>query len=164
LFAAGKYKHICETTILRPDKDRPLYSLFYGTRHDRGLEVFRDCQVRALEEQAKTRAATKVGKAEEKSGQGEMFGSLHQMNENEADVFLSSESLKAREALIELAPDRSAPILYKDLWPKVLARHVVRRTAVNQLAAQLRKDNFLQFPDWEPRKRVPQPDYRVYRK
>lgn len=164
LFAAGKYKHICETTILRPDKNRPLYSLFYGTRHDRGLEVFRDCQVRALEEQAKTRAATKVGKAEEKSGQGEMFNSLHEMNENEADVFLSSESLKAREALIELAPDRSTPILYKDLWPQVLARHVVRRTAVNQLAAQLRKDNFLQFPDWEPRKRVPQPDYRVYRK
>jgi hypothetical protein len=93
-----------------------------------------------------------------------MFGSLHEMSENEADVFLISESLRARQTLITLVPDRTAPILYKDLWPQILARHVVRRTGVNQLAAQLRKDDFLEFPDWEPRKRIPQPDYRVYRK
>src|ERR1700682_5589632 len=146
LSKAGNYKHICETTVLRPDRDRPLYSLFYGTRHDRGLEVFRDCQVKALEAQASARAATKVGKAEAKSGQGEMFGSLHEMSENEAEFFLKSEASKARDALIALAPDRSAPILYKDLWPQVLARQVVRKTAVNQLAAQLRKDNLLDFP------------------
>jgi three-Cys-motif partner protein len=159
---AGNYKHVCETTILRPDRDRPLYSLFYGTRHDRGLEVFRDCQVKALEAQASTRAATKVDKAEASSGQGEMFGSLDEMSANEAKTFLDSDAAQAREALIALSPNGPAPILYKDLWPQVLAKHVVRKTAVNQIAAQLRKDGILEFPDWEPRKRVPQPDYRVF--
>lgn len=43
-------------------------------------------------------------------------------------------------------------------------KYVVRLTTVNQLAAQLRKDNVLDFPDWEPRKRVPQPNYRCCRK
>lgn len=164
LSQAGNFKHVCETTILRPDRDRPLYSLFYGTRHDRGLEVFRDCQVKALEAQAATRAATKVDKAEAKSRQTEMFGSFHEMNENEASAFLDSEKNKARAALVALTPDKSNPILYKDLWPLVLAKHVVRLTAVNQLAAQLRKENIIDIPDWEPRRRVPQPHYRCCRK
>lgn len=164
ILQAGNFRHVCETTILRPDRDRPLYSLFYGTRHDRGLEVFRDCQVKALEAQAATRAATKVDKAEAKSHQTEMFGSFHEMGENEANTFLEFEKSKARDALIALAPDKANPILYKDLWPLVLAKYVVRLTTVNQLAAQLRKDNVLDFPDWEPRKRVPQPNYRCCRK
>ncbi|QOZ24121.1 three-Cys-motif partner protein TcmP [Bradyrhizobium sp. CCBAU 51753] len=161
--STGNYKHICETTILRPDKDRALYSLFYGTRHDVGLEVFRDCQVRALEAQAATRATAKVDSAERKTGQTELFGSLHEMSANEATAFLDAERKKARDALVALAPASSSPILYKDLWPQVLVRHVVRRPDVNKLAAELRKEDVLKFPDWEPKKRVPQPEYKVYR-
>jgi three-Cys-motif partner protein len=56
----GNYSYVAETTILRPVKDRPLYCLFYATRHKTGIEVFRDCQVQALEEQSRTRAAAKI--------------------------------------------------------------------------------------------------------
>ena len=75
----GKYEYVAETTVLRPLKDRPLYCLFYATRHQTGIEVFRDCQVKALMEQSKTRAATKVRHAETSSGQKEIFQSLHDM-------------------------------------------------------------------------------------
>ncbi|MDA9389891.1 hypothetical protein WN73_03925 [Bradyrhizobium sp. CCBAU 45394] len=161
LAIAGQYKHTCETTILRPDRDRPLYSLFYGTRHDIGLEVFRDCQVRALE--AQTRAVKKVDSAERRSGQTELFESLHEMSPNQALAFLAEERVKARDTLLRLAPHRSSPISYGELWPQVLARHVVRRTDINQLAGKMKKDGSLVFPDWEPRRRVPQPGYRLFR-
>jgi hypothetical protein len=159
----GNYKHICETTILRPGKDRPLYSLFYGTRHDIGLEVFRDCQVKTLEAQATARAATKVDNAKLKTGQSELFGSFHEMSGNEATVFLASERKAATATLLAATPDESSPIRYKNLWPRVLRRHVVRKVDINKLAAELKKQGLLTFPDWEPRKRVPQPEYLVYR-
>ena len=38
----GKYEYVAETTVLRPVKDRPLYCLFYATRHRKGIEVFRE--------------------------------------------------------------------------------------------------------------------------
>jgi three-Cys-motif partner protein len=158
------YKHICETTILRPDRDRPLYSLFYGTRHDTGLEVFRGCQVKALGAQAATRAATKVDHAEQKTGQSELFGSYNEMSGNEAQDFLSAERVKARDLLLALTPDETSPIKYKDLWPQILARHVVTRPAVNQIAAALRKEGLLVFPGWEAKKRVPQAAYILHRK
>jgi three-Cys-motif partner protein len=56
----GNYPFVAETTILRPLKDRPLYCLCYATRHPKGIEVFRDCQIKALQEQSATRAAVKL--------------------------------------------------------------------------------------------------------
>jgi len=164
LLQLGQYKYICETEILRPTKDRPLYSLFYATRHDTGIEVFRDCQVRALEEQSKTRAVTKVGDAEKKTGQTELFHSLHDMaREDDVSPLLETQRKAAERTLLVLTPIQPSSILYKDLWPQVLARHIIRRPDVNKLAVALKANGRLLFPDWEKQKRVPQPDYRVQR-
>ncbi len=159
----GKYKYVAETTVLRPLKDRPLYCLFYATRHPIGMEVFRDCQIKALTEQSRTRAATKVKYAEASTGQGEIFQSLHDMAPNELITFLQSQREEAERTLLELTPETPSSILYESLWPRVLARHVVRRPDVNQIGVRLRDNGRLLFPDWEKGKRVPQPHYRVQR-
>ena len=159
----GKYRFVAETTILRPLKDRPLYCLCYATRHPSGIEVFRDCQIKALQEQSATRATAKLQHAAMISGQTEMFESLHDMGPDELNAFLESERQQAEKSLLELTPRKPAAIRYEALWPEVLARHVIRRPQVNALAVRLRKDQALEFPDWERGKRVPQPAYRTWR-
>ena len=159
----GNYAYVAETTVLRPLKDRPLYCLFYATRHRTGMEVFRDCQVKALTEQSRTRAATKVQHAATSTGQGEFFESLHNMGPDEVTAFLQAQREEAALALLELTPKKPEFITYERLWPRVLARHVVRKTDVNQIAARLRTDGQLLFPDWEKGKRVPQPNYKAQR-
>ena len=159
----GSYKYVAETTVLRPLKDRPLYCLFYATRHPSGIEVFRDCQIKALKEQSKTRAATKVKHAETSTGQGEIFQSLHDMGPDELTTFLQSQLGQAERTFLELAPEAPSSVLYKSLWPQILARHVVRLPDVNQIGARLRGDGRVLFPNWEKGKRVPQPDYRLQR-
>jgi three-Cys-motif partner protein len=160
----GKYEYVAETTVLRPVKDRPLYCLFYATRHRKGIEVFRDCQVKALTEQSKTRAAAKVRHAETSSGQKEIFQSLHDMGPDELTSFLQAERREAEKTLLQLTPKTPGSILYEKLWPQVLVRHVVRLPDVNKMAAALRGDQGLLFLDWEKGKRVPQPHYRTQRK
>ncbi len=159
----GNYRFVAETTILRPLKDRPLYCLCYATRHPRGIEVFRDCQIKALQEQSATRAAVKLQHAATTSGQAEMFESLHDMGPDELNAFLASERQQAESSLLELTPQKPATIRYEALWPEVLARHVIRRPQVNELAVKLRNAQALEFPDWEKGKRVPQPSYRTWR-
>jgi three-Cys-motif partner protein len=159
----GSYKYVAETTVLRPLKDRPLYCLFYATRHEKGIEVFRDCQTEALKEQSKTRATTKVKHAEAKTGQAEIFQSLHDMGPDDLTAFQQVERAAAEQTLLNWTPEAPASIQYDKLWPQVLARHVVRRPDVNTIAAQLRKDGRLLFPDWEKGKRVPQSNYRTQR-
>jgi len=159
----GDYKYVAETTVLRPLKDRPLYCLCYATRHPRGIEVFRDCQVKALREQASARASAKVKHAAATTGQNELFESLHDMGPDKLDATLKGELAAARQLLLELAPTPPASVKYEDLWPQILKSHIVRRTEVNALAAELRKSEDLLFPDWEQGKRVPQAHYKVQR-
>ena len=136
----GNYDYVAETTVLRPVKDRPLYCLFYATRHPRGIEVFRDCQAEALREQSKTRAATKMKHAEAMSGQAEIFQSLHDMAPDDLIAFQKAEHAAAEGTLLLLSPERPNSIPYEKLWPQVLARHVVRKVDVNQIAAKLRAE------------------------
>jgi hypothetical protein len=157
----GNYDYVAETTVLRPLKDRPLYCLFYATRHPRGIEVFRDCQVAALRAESATRAATKLKHAASSSGQGEFFESLHDMAPDKLDDFFQGERVEAEKTLLELAPKIPHFLAYEKLQAQVLARHVVRFPDVNKIAARLHQEKRLLFPDWEKGKRVPQPGYRT---
>jgi three-Cys-motif partner protein len=159
----GNYEYVAETTVLRPVRDRPLYCLFYATRNPKGIEVFRDCQAKALEEQSRTRAATKVKHAQAKTGQVEIFQSLHDMGPDDLTAYQESERRAAEQTLLALTPLEPASITYDKLWPLVLVRHVVRRTDVNQIAGRLRREGKLLIPDWEKGKQVPQPTYNIQR-
>jgi three-Cys-motif partner protein len=159
----GKYEYVAETTVLRPIRDRPLYCLFYATRHQKGIEAFRDCQAEALKEQSKTRAAAKVRHAAAQSGQGEIFESLHDMAPDDLASFHDAEMGKAEAALLKLAPEEPDAIRYEKLWPLVLARNVVRKTDVNQISGRLYREGKLLIPEWEKRKKVPQPGYLIQR-
>jgi hypothetical protein len=138
--------------------------LFYATRHPKGIEVFRDCQVAALMEESSTRATTKIKHAAATSGQGEIFKSLHDMAPDTLRPFLEDERERAAQSILQLAPSSPNFMIYEKLRAQVLTRRVVRATDVNAIAARLRKEEKLIFPDWEHGRRVPQPQYRAQRK
>jgi three-Cys-motif partner protein len=160
----GEYEYVAETPVLRPTKDRTLYCLFYATRHKKGIEVFRACQVDALKEQSRTRATVKVKHKQATTGQGEIFQSLDDMGGPDSSlVDLHCEHVAAGETLLELTPTEPGAILYDQLWPQVLARNIVRKVDVNKIAARLRIERKLLIPDWEKGKHVPQGWYRLQR-
>lgn len=159
----GNYAYVAETTVLRPLADRPLYCLVYATRHSTGIEVFRDSQIKALTEQSRVRAATKVERTQTSTGQKELFRSLHEMAPDELDSFMRDERIAAEISLFGLIPSGPDHAVYKDLWPRILARHVVKRADVNKLAVKLQREGRILFLDWERGKRVPQPEYRCQR-
>jgi len=159
----GGYAYVVPTEILRPLTDRTLYCLFYATRHDTGLSVFRDCQIAVLKAQSTTRAAGKVKYKASSSGQSELFESLHEMGPDEIEGRLEDEKRKAEAAIRHLVPKSPASIVYRKLWSTILLHHMVRKTDVNTICADMRKKEELLFPDWEARRRVPQDNYRVQR-
>jgi three-Cys-motif partner protein len=159
----GGYDYVAETTVLRPVSDRPLYCLFYASRHEAGIEAFRDCQIAALKEEATTRAAGKVRHKAASSGQAEFFASLHEMGPDDTEARLAHEKRNAATAIRDLVPKSPDHIVYRKLWATVLANHMVRKPDVNTICAEMRKKEELLFPDWKPKKRVPQDHYRVQR-
>lgn len=159
----GNYPYVAETTVLRPISDRPLYCLCYATRNKHGIKVFRESQIKALSEQAKTRAATKMKLSTASTGQGEFFESLYEMGPNELSSFLKVECNEAVKTLLELVPKAPNLVRYDAVWPQVLLKHVVKLSDVNKIVANLRADANLLLPDWETGRRAPQEHYRMQR-
>lgn len=164
LRAIGHYKYVAEIPVLRPLKDRTLYSLFYGTRHEKGIEVFRACHVKTERHQAELRAATKRTHEERSTGQPWLFGQEVQFGPQEIEAYLEQQKLQAERTILELTPRAPAQMTYAGLWPQVLAMHAVTLPDVNKIAAKLRRSGDLIFHNWEPRKMVPADAYRLSRK
>jgi three-Cys-motif partner protein len=159
----GQYHYVVPTEILRPSKNRTLYCLFFATRHESGLAAFRECQTKALDAQAETRAALKVRRESADTGQSELFTSLHDMGPNETAALRAKAKAAAEAAILDITPRAPDHISYKRLWATVLTHHAVRLTDVNTMCAKLRRTEALLFPDWETSKRVPRDHYRVQR-
>jgi len=159
----GQYTHVAETTVLRPLKDRPLYSLVYGTRNSKGIEVFRSSQIKALGQQDRVRGLTKLSAVAAASDQTEMFGSLSEMAPDPSVAFLAEEERRARQLFRTLVPAAPASVGWPDLWPRIMERHVVTKTQVKQIANQLRRDGVLTVLDWRPKQRTLDDHNRVQR-
>ena len=151
----GGYQYVAETTILRPNINRPLYCLFYGTRKPQGIEVFRDCQIKTMREQTSIRAEAKFKRAEVETGQVELFGPRTELAVNDDEHRLDEERTMARRSLLEFTPEGSTGESYGHLWPQVLARHLVRKIELGEIVADLRKSGELEIDNWRPGTRRP---------
>lgn len=161
LARVGGFTFVAETPVLKPLRDRTLYSLIYATKKPRGLEVFRDCQLKTLTEQSKIRGEAKLRDIAKRESQFELFGSVTEMAPDDTMLDLASELSRAETTLLSLIPIAPASVSYGDVWPKVLSAHIVRRMHVGQIAARLKAEGVLEFTGWGPRKRTPEDDYGV---
>lgn len=158
----GGYDYVADVDVRRPDRDRTLYFLVYGTRQPPGIKVFRDCQVKSLGVQADIIGRKKLEKQAAASSQFELLGSMHEMAPDANKAFLNEEMGAAQHLLVDLAPISGPGISWGELWPKILAKHVIRLTDLNKIANEQRKSGRLHFPSWSSeRKSVPDDDYPV---
>lgn len=156
----GGYKYVADVDIRYPGKDRTYYFLVYGTRDATGIEVFRDCQVKALEAQSQIAGQRSLAKRET-TGQSSLFGTEWETAAVTHRQFLDDERRAARNALLHLAstdPGRR----WGSVWPRLLADHAIRKTDASAIAGALRKEGALEFPDWVAGKRVADDTYRVF--
>ena len=157
----GSFEFSKEIDILKPTKDRTLYGLFYATRNEIGIEVFRSVQVKALNKQIQIRGATKVKSLEDRTGQTELFANSSDIAPSLTGSILDKNKAEARAFILRTVPNKPESILYKNLRLEVVKRFIVTFSDINKICKALKDENLIEFPDWEKGKRVPKPNYRV---
>ncbi|WP_228244227.1 three-Cys-motif partner protein TcmP [Porphyrobacter sp. GA68] len=156
----GGFTYVADVDIRYPGKDRTYYFLVYGTRDARGIEVFRDCQVKALEAQSTIAGQMSIAKRET-AGQSSLFGTEWEKPAVSHRQFLGEERAAARSTLLEIAT-KSPGAAWGSVWPRLLAAHAIRKTDAGAIANSLRKEAAIEFPGWPSGKRVPSDEYRVF--
>ena len=156
----GRYPYVANVDILRPESDRTLYFLVYGTRQRPGIQVFRDCQLKSLGVQSDARARKAIADLSIASKQSELLPSMNDMAPDPHRLFLVEEFTAAKALMLDLVSETGAT--WGSIWPQVLARHAVRLTDINRAANDYRKAGALVFPTWpSPRKSTPEDSYPV---
>lgn len=154
----GNYGFVAETPVMRPLKNSMLYALVYATRASKGIEVFRDCQIKTLREQEAIRGVAKITKERESSKQGSFFDSVQGLRPDPLVILLEEERIAAEQYLSSLLPMDGAGAVWHDLWPRVLERHTVRLTELKDIAVRLSKEGAIEFLNLAPGKRKPADD------
>jgi len=155
------YRFIADVEIQYPGKDRTFYFLVYGTRKPPGIKVFRDCQIKALEEQSAIGGHMRA-QAAQAGGQFELPGVTAELRTLQFKANLEREAVAARSLLLSMIPETGG-IRWDRVWPDVLAEHVIREGTLGRMVNDLRKQAVLDIPGWPARKQKPDDDYCLHR-
>jgi hypothetical protein len=159
----GGFRYVADVEVQYPGRSRTFYYLVYGTRKPPGIEVFRECQIKALEEQAAVAGRMQV-QAVMASGQGFLFGPPEPMRDLRLDAALERERNAACEMMLGMIPANGSGVAWENVWPVVLSEHVVSRSSLGREVNKLRKGGVLSIPAWSSnRKQVPDDGYRLAR-
>jgi three-Cys-motif partner protein len=96
----GDFAYSCSAIVLYPGIDRRFFHLIYATRNRRGVDVFKDVEQRAMEEQGRIRAAAKLRKREQRSRQAELFSAEELPDVRSIDALRARYLSQARQRVL----------------------------------------------------------------
>lgn len=145
---AGQFNFVTSLVVQKPLSDRTLYHLVYGTRDQRGLSVFRDSQIKALEAQAAIRASEKAAARTSRSGQPDFFGGSDAVCTDPSSKEIEIGRRDGVAAALAAIDARRESIAWSALWPMILEHHTVRESELGRAMNEARRAGRIQAPDW----------------
>ncbi len=150
----GNFKYVAATEVLKESADRTHFHLFYGTRHLKGLEVFRDIQRKAGKEQDHHRTKLKKQNHINKTGEQELFP-LETPFSDSHSLSLNEEHFKEAQNFFASLINLRFKIEYDNLLPLLLERFVVTKKDVNDILRHAIKTKQISFIGLNSNERIP---------
>lgn len=159
----GEFRFAPAITVDEEDADRCLYKLIFLSRHEKGIQVFRNAQRVALEIQGKNRSGRKSTKRATQSGMEDMFANIEPVNPAERSFKEIKNGVSDGEKYaLELIMGAGTPgISWGDLWPKVLEEKALTHSDLGDLIVGTRDSGEIVIQGWKPRVRKPRDEYQL---
>lgn len=158
----GNYKYSAALQVQKPTSDRTLYFLTYTTRNAAGIKVFRDCQIKAEKEQSVVRQQTKVREQDKKTSQISLFGDDEKFDtEPSLEQKFTTQTEEAVRGFLEILKEKNVPMRYGDIWPLILEKFIIKKSALSKEVNNLRKNGLISISPWSARERSPKDNYII---
>lgn len=151
----GRFNYVSHAIVLHPKKDRTHFDLIYATRHEKGIEVFKDAEKKAMTEGEHARAEAQRRSRESKSGQSEFLFSDQSSHGSAYYESLRSRYLtRSRESVRQqmIAKHR---LPYDEAWILALAQPLTWESDLKEWINAWVKEGALQIEGMTERQRVP---------
>lgn len=157
---AGKFQYVCTLPVLKPDQDAFHYFMIYGTRHPRGVEVFKETEKNVIPFMHETRAQAQQRRRYEQSGQSSMFSAATQYREKKFTRF-QLKNLELARCQLRRILESWEQILFDDAWATVMQYPAVSESDLHEWLCEWKSAGLLQITNQQAGRR-PRKKHKQY--
>jgi three-Cys-motif partner protein len=139
----GGFQFVCYTPVFRPETNAVHFHLIYCTRHEKGLEVFKKEERKAVEAMEQARAEAQQ-RSRQSGGDLELFPSKEMHDTRFYDSLRTKYLGKAQSKVRSLLSSKQA-VDYDRLWEVALTTPLVWKEDLNEFLFALKKGGALKF-------------------
>jgi three-Cys-motif partner protein len=157
----GRYEYVCTLPVMKADQDAFHFYMIYGTRHPKGVDVFKKTEKYVVPFMHETRARAQERKRLQQTGQHGLFGADTQYRERKFTRFRERNLELARSRLQDLLTT-SGHVKYDDAWAMAMQYSGVMETDLQDWMREWQSAKLLAFSDLGPRQKLPRREHRQY--
>jgi len=149
----GKFEHVVYTPVFQPEKNAIHFHLIYGSRHQKGLTVFKDGEKKAVAGMEQKRADAQQRKRQS-GGDLELFAS-QEIHDTSFYDSLRSRYLGQLKSSVQHLLSANKRISYDKLLEVALGIPLVWESDLKMLLEEKKAMGKINFEGFEPRQKVP---------
>lgn len=151
---AGGFKYICTLPVMKPTQDAFHFHLIYGTRHIKGVEVFKETEKYVIPFMHDKRAQAQERKRFSNSAQYSLLPPADSYKETRFTRYRIRNLEVARRELWEnLQTSRTLP--YEDAWAMVMQHSAVTERDLREWLAAWESEGLLEITNKRPGQKFP---------
>lgn len=146
----GGFKYVSRAIVFNPKKDDTHYHLIYATRHEKGLEEFKEAERKGMEKQEERRSNLLTQGVDQMNlFDIEAVSPLQTYYKKLREDYSNRNQVKIMRLLRE-----AGDVSYDDLWAAALLEPMTWRSDLNGFLQGLKNEGKIQFAGLAPRGRV----------
>ena len=150
---AGDFRFVCYTPVFQPQVNDIHFHLIYATRNEKGLEVFKKEEHKAVEVMEHARA--KAQQRERESGGTLELLSSDEMHDTRFYNALRTKYWNKVESKIQKQLSSRTPVAYDTLWKIALTTPLVWVEDLNEFLLEMKRSGKLKFTGMGEREKFP---------
>ena len=158
---AGNFRYVCALPVMMPDRDQFHFHMIYGTRHDKGLEEFKDAERVTIPFMHELRAEAQRRKQTANDPQGFLLLPSETYRERRFSRFHESAIARAEEAVRTKLKIAREGVPFRDLANEGMQFSTVLKEDVRDWIMRWKEAGYLVISQWNSRQRVPHDDQIV---
>ncbi|MGB7436028.1 MAG: three-Cys-motif partner protein TcmP [Candidatus Acidiferrum sp.] len=156
----GAFQYVCSMPVMKADQDTFHYHVIYGTRHPKGVEVFKKTEEYVIPFMHEVRAQAQQRRKFAQDGQYSFLGPQAFYRETRFSRFRTKNLELARAEVRTLLESRRT-VGYDDAWLTAMQYSTVTESDIRDWLNDWRSQGMLEIKNLPPKSRVPRRGYGV---
>lgn len=150
----GAFNYICSAVVLHPEIDRTRFHLIYGTRSQKGVQVFKEAEKKAMAVQEEARAEAQKRRREARTHQPSFLSGQELYDPAHYNALRDRYLAKSRNLVLNDLRARGR-VPYDDAWALALSQPMAWESDLKEWIQEWQVEGKIELAGFKPRQRVP---------